>query len=103
MKITTTKEIELFNIGDIVLVLSNKCRRRGTRVSIGEVNILHCTELRISAEAEQALLKLGKSDLFTDGVRFYTTFGNCIRQIKHPLFDLALLKHRAQHGEINIK
>ena len=97
MEFTATRQFNLFPIGDIVLAFSNKCRRHGTKVLINEVNILHNTEMQISVETEKALLALGKSDLFTDGEKFYTTFGTCIRQIKHPAFDLALLKYRVQN------
>jgi|SRR6478609_7610319 len=90
MKIIATKHLDLFPIGDIAFTFKKNSRRKGKRIWIGDVNILHDTEVEITLAEEKALLKMSKSDLFTDGEKFYTTFGPRIMQIKHPQFQLEL-------------
>jgi hypothetical protein len=60
------------------------------RINIGDVNVLHRTEIQISESTESFILAMGESDLYTDGKKFYTTFGTCIREIQHPLFNKIL-------------
>ena len=90
MEFTGTKTLDLYPIGDIAFIWSKKSRRRGTKILVSEISILDETEITITKETEKDILAMGKSDLFTDGKKFYTTFGTCIREIKHPLFNKIL-------------
>ena len=56
---------------------------------VGDVNILHATDAPIDKATYTALMKemkKAKSDLLTDGMDFFTTRGEKITQIKHPIF-----------------
>jgi hypothetical protein len=96
MKIIATKHLDLFPIGDVSFTFKKNSRRKGKCIWIGEVDILHETELQITPAEEKALLKMSKSDLFTDGEKFYTTFGPRIMQIKHRQFQLELEMYNEQ-------
>lgn len=96
MEIILTKKINLEPIGDIAFVWDNKSRRKGKRILIRDIHILHETMLSIDADSEKALMKWmkqRKTDLLTDGQKFYTTFGSVIKEIKHPQFQLELEFH----------
>lgn len=56
------------------------------RIKIGDVKVVYSSEIQISESTESFILAMGNSDLYTDGTKFYTTFGTCIREIQHPLF-----------------
>lgn len=60
------------------------------RIKIADVKIIYSSEIQISESTESFILAMGKSDLYTDGKKFYTTFGTCIREIEHPLFNKIL-------------
>ncbi len=60
------------------------------RIKIGDVIIIYSSEIRITKSVEEFILAMGESDLYTDGKKFYTTFGTRIREIQHPLFEKIL-------------
>jgi len=89
MRFTAYKHFSLAPIGDISFVFDKKSRRKGKRIFISEVSIYHNTTMDLDLDTTKALLKSmkeKKSDLLTDGHRFYTTFGSCIKEIDHPQF-----------------
>jgi hypothetical protein len=93
MRFTATRIFSIAPIGDIAFVFNKKSRRKGKRIWVGDVTILQETRMTIDEPTYKALLKEMKvkgSDLLTDGTNFYTTFGQEIKQIKHPQFDKEL-------------
>ena len=97
MKFTATKSFNLYPIGDIAFVFSNKSRRNGKRINVRDVHILTETRMKIDTDTEKALMKAMKekgTDLLTDGRKFYTTFGDEIGQIDHEQFSRELEMHK---------
>ncbi len=90
--------LNLYPIGNVIWSFDKKTRqlKNKLRILIRDVKILYDTELTITEETEEKILAMGKSDLFTDGTKFYTTFGTCIREIQHPKFSEVLADHIQQ-------
>lgn len=88
--------INLYPIGYVQWSFDKNTRKLKdyTRIAIRDVKILHETELQITEETEKKILAMGKSDLFTDGKKFYTTFGTCIKEIEHKYFNDILKEHQ---------
>jgi len=90
MKIETFNTMNLIPIGDVKFRFDKKQYGKGTKVYVGDVNIMNETDRNISDATEKALMKEMKkagSDLLTDGHDFFTTRGNKITQIKHSSFE----------------
>ena len=96
MEVILTKKLNLYPIGDVVFVFDKKSRRKGKRILVSDVHILNETKLSIDVETTRKLMKLmrkAKTDLLTDGEKFYTTFGYFIKEIKHHWFKIELYLH----------
>lgn len=99
MEVILTKKLNLYPIGDVVFVWDKKSRRKGKRILVSDVTILTETRLSIDVETEKKLIKSmkeAKTDLLTDGEKFYTTFGGAIQEIKHNWFKIELDLHNNQ-------
>lgn len=102
MTVTMTKTIRLYPIGDIAFIFNKRSRRKGKRILISDVGIFHDTRLKIDETTYKGLMKLMKernTDLLTDGVNYYTTFGHEIGRIKHHQFDKELELEKINNPE----
>jgi len=89
MKITGTKTYDLLPIGNVRFthIENVKDGRNPKFMWIGDITIMHETKVNIADGEEKALFTcMNKSDLLTDGKRFYTTTGKSITQIAHDRF-----------------
>jgi hypothetical protein len=78
MRITGTKTYDLLPIGNVRFthIENVKDGRNPKFMWIGDITIMHETKVTC----------MNKSDLLTDGKRFYTTTGKSITQIAHDRF-----------------
>ena len=90
LNFTGTKKFRLIPIGNVSFSFTRKSRaKKSEPVYIGDIHIMCETDVNITPEQEKTLLKAmkkAKTDLLTDGSDFFTTRGNKITQIFHPLF-----------------
>ena len=108
MKVETFNTLNLIPIGKVSFKWNKKFRRNTERqnVYIGEVNIMCETDRNISTETHDALMKLmkkAKSDLLTDGRKFFTTRGNVITEIAHGSFEGIRGMHQEEITELLYK
>ena len=105
MKIETFNTLNLIPIGNVRFTFKKrKSTPTRTYVYIGEINILHETDMKITPETEKAVMSMMKkanSDLLTDGRDFYTTRGGKITQIKHGGFNSILEMAKSEGVDIN--
>lgn len=90
LNFTATKTFRLIPIGNVGFTFTKKSRmKKAYPVYAGDINTMCNTDVDITPEQEKWLLKEMKkagSDLLTDGHDFFTTRGNKITQIDHPIF-----------------
>ena len=99
MRFTATKLFSLGVIGDIAFVFNTKSRRKGKRILVSDCITHDRTIMTIDDDTKKMLnkeMKEKKSDLLTDGHRFYTLCTEGIVQISHPQF----LKEQELHNEL---
>jgi hypothetical protein len=100
MWVTTYNKLNLEPIGKVRFKFSRKFPRNTNTqfVYIGDVEILDNTDRYLDDENYKAIMKLMKdsgSDLLTDGVKFFTTRGQILTEIKHGGFKSVLEIHKA--------
>jgi len=97
MRFTTTKEFNLEVIGDIAFIFTEKSRRKGKRILVSDCTVHDRTVMTLDDDTRKMInkeMKAKKSDLLTDGHRFYTLCAEGVVQISHPQFNKELELHR---------
>lgn len=100
MWVTTYNKMKLEPIGKVRFKFSRKFPRNTDTqfIYVGDVEILDNTDRYLDGENFNALIKLMKdsgSDLLTDGVKFFTTRGPILTEIKHGGFKSILEMHKS--------
>ena len=84
--VVTTK-INLIPLGNISF--SFKRKTKDNVINVGDVKMYHENSIKITDEQIKKILKVmkkAKTDLLTDGFKFYTTTNNAVTQIDHDKF-----------------
>lgn len=88
IKLTATKTVNLIPLGKITFRFGEGFGQND-RINVCDVEILYDTNLDLTADQVIAIKKVmrrAKTDLLTDGHKFYTTRGDVLTEIKHPRF-----------------
>jgi hypothetical protein len=101
MRFTATKLFSLGVIGDIAFVFNTKSRRKGKRLLISDCTVHDRSVMTLDDDTRKMInkeMRANKSDLLTDGHRFYTLCTEGIVQISHPQFNIELEIHNELFG-----